>query len=402
MLPSPLASLSCFHYFADKQSKNARSTTEKPVRHGRTAGVCLTKRERPESRNAGPRESSLKTLHDENGQGMRQPVRSSGRQAKTRKRTDTSFRPERELQRLRAVRRGYSGSLAVQVVVADDDYERARRPVGRRNGLGATDSLSRMRVAGRAFGSGRNPSETFRRLSARRPRRIGGTARQATSAGISGATGAERRSISSLCSSDGKRFQLHARNARQSAEGLLGFFSRSDVPVRGCVSDAWPEAPGRCEKPGRDHGPSIVLSGIPIILHLRPSVAGPATGESPTRFRTAPRRIPVSELPFRRERASNVIVSGAEVRSQSGERPLPAKAPGKRNTERNAREIRHPVRRPSHHTTGSGGGPTHAATRCYRKISSANGPRGRAESRAASDEASCGDDGSLCEHGTPV
>lgn len=125
MLPSPLASLSCFHYFADKQSKNARSTTEKPVRHGRTAGVCLTKRERPESRNAGPRESSLKTLHDENGQGMRQPVRSSGRQAKTRKRTDTSFRPERELQRLRAVRRGYS-SLAVQVVVADDDYERAR------------------------------------------------------------------------------------------------------------------------------------------------------------------------------------------------------------------------------------------------------------------------------------
>ena len=185
----------------------------------------------------------LKISSDENGQGMRQPVRSSGRQAKTRKRTDTSFRPERELQRLRAVRRGYS--------VAGRTGRRSRRrlregprPVGRRNGLGATDSLSRMRVAGRAFGSGRNPSETFRRLSAH-----WGTARQATSAGISGATGAERRSISSLCSSDGKRFQLHARNARQSAEGLLGFFSRSDVPVRGCVSDAWPEAPGRCEKP---------------------------------------------------------------------------------------------------------------------------------------------------------
>lgn len=190
----------------------------------------------------------LKISSDENGQGMRQPVRSSGRQAKTRKRTDTSFRPERELQRLRAVRRGYS--------VAGRTGRRSRRrlregprPVGRRNGLGATDSLSRMRVAGRAFGSGRNPSETFRRLSARRPRRIGERLGRQHPPVFPVQPGAERRSISSLCSSDGKRFQLHARNARQSAEGLLGFFSRSDVPVRGCVSDAWPEAPGRCEKP---------------------------------------------------------------------------------------------------------------------------------------------------------
>ena len=147
--------------------------------------------------------------------------------------------------------------------------------------------------------------------------------------------------------------------------------------------------------------PDIVLSEIPIILHLRPSVAGPATGESPTRFRTAPRRIPVSELPFRRERAGNVIVSGAEVRSQSGERPLPAKAPGKRNTERNAREIR--PRAPAVTSYGrNDDGPAHAATRCCRGISSASWPRGRAESHVASDEANRGDGESPCERGIPA
>lgn len=258
-----------------------------------------------------------------------------------------------------------------------------------------------MRVAGRAFGSGRNPSETFRRLSARRPRRIGERlGRQHPPVfPVQPVRNAVPLAHSARPTENGFNFtpEMHGNPQKDCSA-----FSRDQtfrfVAAFRTHGQKHPDAVKNRQRPR----PDIVLSGIPIILHLRPSVAGPATGESPTRFRTAPRRIPVSELPFRRERASNVIVSGAEVRSQSGERPLPAKAPGKRNTERNAREIRHPVRRPSHHTTGSGGRPTHAATRCYRKISSANGPRGRAESRAASDEASCGDDGSLCEHGTPV
>ena len=245
MLPSPLTSLSCFHYLADKQSKNARSTTEKPVRHGRTAGVCLTKRERPESRNARPREPSLKSQAMKTvkecgslfeAQVVRQRLESERIQAFVLNENSNDYVP-------------FAGAiplLAVQVVVADDDYERVRD-------LLAEETASERPIVCPECGSQGVRSEVgetrLKRFGAYLLAAHWGTARQATSAGISGATGAERRSISSLCSSDGKRFQLHARNARQSAEGLLGFFSRSDVPVRGCVSDAWPEAPGRCEKP---------------------------------------------------------------------------------------------------------------------------------------------------------
>ena len=383
MLPSPLASLSCFHYLADKQSKNARSTTEKPVRHGRTAGVCLTKRERPESRNARPRESSLKTLHDENGQGMRQPVRSSGRQAKTRKRTDTSFRPERELQRLRAVRRGYS--------VAGRTGRRSRRrlregprPVGRRNGLGATDSLSRMRVAGRAFGSGRNPSETFRRLSARRPRRIGERL--------------SRQHPSVFPVQPVRNVVPFAHSARPTENGFNFTPEMHGNPQKDCSAFSCDQT-FRFVAAFRTHGqkhpdavknrqrprPDIVLSEIPIILHLRPSVAGPATGESPTRFRTAPRRIPVSELPFRRERATASGKSSRQTKyGEERPRDTAPRAPAVTSYGRND------------------DGPAHAATRCCRGISSASWPRGRAESHVASDEANRGDGESPCERGIPA
>lgn len=125
MLPSPLTSLSCFHYLADKQSKNARSTTEKPVRHGRTAGVCLTKRERPESRNARPREPSLKSQAMKTvkecgslfeAQVVRQRLESERIQAFVLNENSNDYVP-------------FAGAiplLAVQVVVADDDYERVR------------------------------------------------------------------------------------------------------------------------------------------------------------------------------------------------------------------------------------------------------------------------------------
>lgn len=297
MLPSPLASLSCFHYLADKQSKNARSTTEKPVRHGRTAGVCLTKRERPESRNAGPRESSLKTLHDENGsrnagslfeaQVVRQRLESERIQAFVLNENSNDYVPFA----------GAIPSLAVQGRRSRRRLREGPRPVGRRNGLGATDSLSRMRVAGRAFGSGRNPSETFRRLSARRPRRIGERlGRQHPPVfPVQPVRNAVPLAHSARPTENG--FQLHARNARQSAEGLLGFFLRSDVPVRGCVPDAWPEAPGRCEKPAETTARHRLIRNSDYLAFTTKRCRS-ATGESPTRFRTAPRRIPRFRTPI--------------------------------------------------------------------------------------------------------